>query len=204
MDMLLLALAWSACCALHSAMICETVTRRLRRRLGESFRYYRLVFNLVAGLTFVPLALYSASIAGDPVFRWKGAALASMRYGLLACAVALFVAGGRHYSMGQFVGLSQLRGASAGGLASGGDIDSTGILALVRHPWYTATMLLLWAQDLDAAGLTVSSVLTAYVVVGTLLEERKLVSEFGDTYRDYQRRVSMFLPFKWLRARAAG
>ena len=37
------------------------------------------------------------------------------------------------------------------------------------------------------------------VVVGTLLEERKLVSEFGRQYTDYQQRVSMLLPVKWAR-----
>jgi protein-S-isoprenylcysteine O-methyltransferase Ste14 len=64
-------------------------------------------------------------------------------------------------------------------------------------------VLLLWARDLDPAGLVVSGVLTAYVLVGTLLEERKLVREFGEAYRDYQRRVSMLVPVKWLRSRLA-
>jgi protein-S-isoprenylcysteine O-methyltransferase Ste14 len=40
-------------------------------------------------------------------------------------------------------------------------------------------------------------VLSAYLVIGTLLEERKLVLEFGDKYREYQRQVSMFIPLKW-------
>jgi protein-S-isoprenylcysteine O-methyltransferase Ste14 len=40
-------------------------------------------------------------------------------------------------------------------------------------------------------------VFTAYVVVGTLLEEKKLVAEFGEEYRSYQRRVSMLVPLKW-------
>jgi hypothetical protein len=44
-------------------------------------------------------------------------------------------------------------------------------------------------------------VLSAYLVVGTLLEERKLVIEFGEESRRYQSRVSMFIPVKWLTAR---
>jgi protein-S-isoprenylcysteine O-methyltransferase Ste14 len=35
------------------------------------------------------------------------------------------------------------------------------------------------------------------VVVGTILEERKLVAEFGDEYRQYQREVSMLFPWKF-------
>ena len=198
MKLLTLALAWTAFCALHSAMISKTATGFLKRRLGDSFRFYRLFFNSVAILTFIPVVSYSQSLRAEPFFRWEGALLA-VRYALLACSVLLFVAGGRHYRLGQFVGISQLRGTSSGGLATGGNVDSSGVLGLVRHPWYTAVLLLLWAQDLDEARLVVNGVLTAYIVVGTLLEERKLVDEFGDVYAGYRERVSMFVPLKWLR-----
>jgi protein-S-isoprenylcysteine O-methyltransferase Ste14 len=182
-------------------MISETATGALKRLLGDSFRYYRLFFNLVAAATFVPLALYSRSVVSDPLFNWENGGLTPVRYVLVACALLLFVAGGRHYSLRQFIGISQLHGASPGGLAKGGGIDSTGILGLVRHPWYTGVLLLLWSADLDSARLVVNSVLTAYILAGTLLEERKLLHEFGDAYRAYQERVSMFVPLKWLKAR---
>jgi methanethiol S-methyltransferase len=197
-----LAIAWTGYCALHSALISETVTGFLKRRLRDSFRFYRLFFNAVSIVTLVPLLLYSASLSGEPVLRWQGALLA-LRYALLACGILLLIAGGRHYSLSQFIGISQLRGTSAGGLAPRGGIDSRGILGLIRHPWYTAVVLLIWAGDLDTAHLVVNVVLTVYIVVGTLLEERKLVHEFGDAYRDYQKRVSMFVPLKWLRDRAS-
>jgi methanethiol S-methyltransferase len=204
MNYLILALAWSACCVLHSAMISERVVRALKRRLGGLFRYYRLFFNLIALATFVPVALYSQSVVGEPLFIWRNAGLDPVRYALLTCAVLLFVAGARHYSLKQFIGISQLSGASSGGLVEGGGIDATGVLSLVRHPWYTGVLLLLWARDLDGPRLVVNGVLTAYVVVGTLLEERKLVHEFGDPYRAYQERVSMFVPLKWARVRGRG
>jgi protein-S-isoprenylcysteine O-methyltransferase Ste14 len=41
-------------------------------------------------------------------------------------------------------------------------------------------------------------VLCSYLVVGAVLEERKLKALFGVQYEDYQRRVSMFFPFKWM------
>jgi protein-S-isoprenylcysteine O-methyltransferase Ste14 len=203
MEHFFLALVWTTYCALHSAMISETATAFLRRRLGEAFRFYRLFFNLVAIALLVPVLAYSLSLRGQPVLRWVGFWEAA-RYALVAVGLLLFWAGGRHYSLRRFLGISQLRGRSSRGLAAGGGIDSTGVLGLIRHPWYTGVVLLLWARDLDAAGLVVSGVLTAYTVVGTLLEERKLVHEFGDGYRAYQERVSMFVPLKWLRYRARG
>jgi protein-S-isoprenylcysteine O-methyltransferase Ste14 len=64
-------------------------------------------------------------------------------------------------------------------------------------------VLLIWAGELDVAALVSNGVLTVYIVIGTLLEERKLVHEFGDAYRGYQGRVSMFIPLKWIRSRIA-
>ena len=90
---------------------------------------------------------------------------------------------------------------SRGAMTETGNIDTTGVLGVTRHPWYVAVFILLWASDLNAAGIVVNVVLSAYLVIGTLLEERKLVLEFGDRYREYQRRVSMFIPFKWLNLR---
>ena len=202
MTYLLLGLVWTAYCALHSAMISETATGFLRRRLGDAFRFYRLFFNLVAIGLLIPLVSYSTSLRQEAMFRWTGPWLA-VRYALVAVGVLLFVSGGRHYSLRQFIGISQLRGTPTGGLATGGGIDSSGVLGVIRHPWYAGLTLLFWARDLDAAGFVVSSVLTVYILVGTLLEERKLVHEFGDAYRSYQRRVSMFVPIKWLRSRIA-
>ena len=43
--------------------------------------------------------------------------------------------------------------------------------------------------------IVANSVLTIYIIIGTVLEERKLVLEFGDTYIRYQREVPMLIPF---------
>jgi protein-S-isoprenylcysteine O-methyltransferase Ste14 len=43
--------------------------------------------------------------------------------------------------------------------------------------------------------IVVNAVLTAYVIIGTMLEERKLVLEFGDSYVRYQKEVPMLIPF---------
>jgi protein-S-isoprenylcysteine O-methyltransferase Ste14 len=69
---------------------------------------------------------------------------------------------------------------------------------LVRHPWYSGGILIIWARPLDTSAILTNVVLTGYFVVGTRLEERKLTAQFGQEYADYQQRVSMFLPLKWM------
>jgi len=82
-----------------------------------------------------------------------------------------------------------------------GKLDSTGILGFVRHPFYTAIFPMIWATNLDVTVLIVNIILSVYVIIGTLLEERKLIKEFGDEYREYQKKVSMLFPLKWIEAK---
>ena len=198
------AFAWSAYLALHSAMISITVTDYLRSILGDRFRFYRLFFNLVAIATLIPLVRYTTGVKGEMLFAWDGT-LVVVKWAMLAVGAMLFVAGSLHYDMWQFLGLRQLRaGASQALINTSGTLDDTGVLGAIRHPYYTATILLFWSHDIDTTALVVNVVVTVYVVIGTWLEERKLCLELGETYRDYQARVSMFVPWKWLNARLGG
>lgn len=79
------------------------------------------------------------------------------------------------------------------------NVFAAGILSAVRHPWYTGGMLIVWARPLDTAAVMTNLVVCGYFVAGAYLEERKLKVQFGEAYRDYQRQVSMFFPFKWVR-----
>jgi protein-S-isoprenylcysteine O-methyltransferase Ste14 len=65
----------------------------------------------------------------------------------------------------------------------------------VRHPLYFSVLVLIWTNlDLTTDRLLFNVLWTAWIVVGTRLEERDLVHEFGNAYRVYQRVVPMLLP----------
>jgi len=195
-----LAILWAAYCVVHSALISISATNFFMKALGKGYRFYRLAFNIFSIAGLAALVVYSRSprFQGDPVFAWTGPWRILM-YCLIALAFALVIAGARHYSMSQFLGIRQvLENKVSGGMADSGDFEKTGVLGLVRHPWYVAVFILLWASDTNAAGIVINLVLSAYLVIGTLLEERKLVLEFGDRYKRYQEEVSMFIPIKWL------
>ncbi len=193
-------LLWAAYCAVHSTLISIPVTSWLKAVLASRYRFYRLFFNIFSIATLIPLVMYShsARFRTEPLFTWSGY-WRILQYCLIGLGLVLVVAGARHYSMLQFLGIQQIRKESArSAMTASGDLDDTGVLGLVRHPWYVAVFILLWTSDLNRAAITVNLVLSAYLIVGTLLEERKLVIEFGEEYRRYQDRVSMFIPLKWL------
>ena len=199
-DYILLSLLWAVYCIVHSALISVTVTDFLGRILGERYRFYRLVFNIFSVGTLVPLLMYSnsARFGTERLFTWEGY-MRIIQYSLIALAAVLVLTSARHYSILQFLGIQQiLYGRSKVAMTESGKFDSSGVLGVVRHPWYLAVFILLWAKDLNLTGIIINIVLSVYLVIGTLLEERKLVLEFGDKYKLYQRQVSMFIPLRWL------
>jgi protein-S-isoprenylcysteine O-methyltransferase Ste14 len=121
---------------------------------------------------------------------------------ILGIAILLFFLGSRHYDMRQVLGIKQIREKTSNmAITDTGELDISGILGIIRHPWYSATILIIWARQLDVSVIIVNVILTFYLIVGTYLEEKKLVGEFGEKYRKYQKRVSMLIPFKWLKSR---
>jgi methanethiol S-methyltransferase len=198
-DYLFLAFLWAAYCAVHSVLISISVTSWLRTVLAGKYRFWRLFFNVFSIVALVPLVMYShsARFNSETTFAWSGY-WRILRYGIAGLGVVLVVAGARHYSMLQFLGIHQIRKESKRSAMTGcGDFDHRGVLGLMRHPWYVAVFLFLWTSDLNVTAITVNLVLSVYLIVGTLLEERKLVIELGEEYRRYQDQVSMFVPLKW-------
>ena len=200
-DLYILALLVVAWCVLHSAMISISVTDYLQKRLGSKFRYYRLFFNLTALLTLIPVVIFASSARTQVIFAWTGYARI-VQLTLLGFAFLLFYLGGRHYDARQLIGIKQIRDGNSSKLISDkNEFDTSGILGITRHPWYLAVILLIWARHLDVSVIIVNVILTAYLIVGTYLEEKKLIREFGDKYLNYQKQVSMLVPLKWLKSK---
>lgn len=185
---------------MHSLLITQAVTSATEKWLGSHFRYYRLVFNLFSLVTLVPLYLYGQSLHGEVVISWQGWAEV-LRWALLLISFYFFGAGAQAYDIQQFLGLRQISsGTTHLSLSSSDTPDTSGILQATRHPWYAGALLLIWSWwgDFTVARIIVCSILSIYLIIGTLLEEQKLLAEYGEAYRNYQQKVSMLFPLKWL------
>jgi len=203
MQYLLLVILWIAWCVLHSALISVTITEVLRKRFPSGFRYYRITYNLFALVTVIPILRYASSLRGAPIIAWEGVwRIVPILLGIIS--LVFFVTGLRRYDLFQFIGIRQLNGENTCSvLTDDCTLDTGGVLSVVRHPWYSAGILIVWARPLDLGVILTNLVICAYLVIGAMLEERKLKIQFGQQYSGYQRRVSMLFPFRWVRKRSS-
>jgi protein-S-isoprenylcysteine O-methyltransferase Ste14 len=175
----------------------------LERKVPRFTVFHRVAYNFFSLLTLIPLLIYSAIDVGDVAFRWGGG-WNILRGLLFLCSMTLFYGGAQKYDLKSFVGLRQVReGQSRLLLSTDQQFSATGVFALTRHPWYLGSLLFIWSilpiyyEKSFSAGI----ILSVYLVTGTLLEERKILRQYGESYSQYQKKVSMLFPWRWLAAR---
>lgn len=185
-----LALGWLLYALVHSLTASMRCKAFCQRRWPKIFAIYRLLYNGLAVVLLIPLAALSMQSPGPQLWTWTGAA-AWLLNGLAVLVVLAFLRGGSGYDLMAFLGLRPLRAAGAPRLVI------SPWHRFVRHPWYCLALVLIWTRDMNAASLVSAIAITLYFVIGSRLEENKLVAEFGERYREYQRRVPALLPLPW-------
>ncbi len=174
----------------------------MQRLLGPRLAYYRLFYVLISTITFIPVLYLQLTIDSPLLWGWPPA-LRVLQAAGLGVSLLIFFLAGRQYDQAFFFGVRQIREYRAGTSAHFSGFVATGILRRMRHPYYTAGILLmLFWGSLTWANLIMKVVGIAYFVIGAFLEEKKLLAEYGDAYRRYRQEVPMFLPWPKLRRRA--
>lgn len=181
--------------ALHSVLAANTVKSLVARRVGQGVyrRFYRLFFVLVGTVTALPLLALAGLLPDRRIYTipmpWAAAALVFQAGAVLALLYAVMQTGAL-----RFVGLRQLVEDSPTQSAPE-PLILTGLYRWVRHPIYTASFILLWLTPVMTWNLLALDIgLSAYMLIGTFFEEKKLVAQFGMDYEEYRKRTPRLIP----------
>lgn len=194
MKYLLIAFLWAAYCSLHSFLISIRFTKLMTRLLKNYYAFYRLFYVVLSLILLGPLINFTAH-ADIKILITYPLSLNIIRYILISGSLIMFAwAFFFNYDSLSFFGIRQILNFGKKNNSSK-EIKKNGLLGIIRHPMYFALIIYLWCQTFRAADLVVNTLLTIYIIIGTLLEEKKLVLEFGDPYIKYQHEVPMLIPF---------
>jgi protein-S-isoprenylcysteine O-methyltransferase Ste14 len=178
---------------IHSILASLSFKSFLASLLGKSLmRGYRLFYNIFSLVTFLPILYLVATLPNAPLYSVPAPVSYAMILGQGLGAVLLIV-GVLQTDTLSFVGLRQLvREESPAALVT------NGLYRLVRHPLYTAGLLILWlSPQVTVNSFTLYVGATVYILVGAYFEERKLLREFGAVYAEYKSKTPMLIP--WLK-----
>jgi methanethiol S-methyltransferase len=150
---------------------------------------YRLLFNLTSLLLLGAIFWAYSRIDHSILFTFKGQNL--IGWVVVIFGATLSYIAFKSYNTAEFFGLVKE--------SSDPQLAVKGMNRYVRHPLYLASFMMLWGALLlvpTQAYLGFAALLTLYIIVGTKLEENKLIEIFGQDYIDYKKRVPMFFPWR--------
>ena len=194
-DMVLLALFWLGYFALHSVLASLRAKSWVALHYPERMPLYRLSFNIFAALMLLPILWLMARHPGPVLWAWQGLG-AWLSNGLALAALFGFMKSLNYYDTQEFLGLRQWKSRTRRVEDQEG-FHLSPFHRYVRHPWYFFGLVLIWTRDMNAAMLLSSAMMTVYFIIGSRLEEKKLVVYHGDVYRRYMERVPGLIPLPW-------
>lgn len=196
MKYLLVVLFWTGYVSLHSFLISTRFTNLMTRLLKDYYAFYRLFYVLISLILIIPIINYTSQL-DDTVIIVYEPPFSVIRYILISGSLLMFFwAFFFDYDSLSFWGIRQiLNFRKVKRTSASGGIKRSGLLGIIRHPMYLALIIYLWCQTFRVVDIVTNTLLTVYVIIGTILEEKKLVLEFGEEYLRYQQEVPMLIPF---------
>jgi protein-S-isoprenylcysteine O-methyltransferase Ste14 len=160
--------------------------KKVTMLLGITPKWYRFVYSIFSTVGILVLLVLNQSIKGKPFFENSTWVLAIGIFlgclGLIIISLAF-----REYKFSAFVGLKD----------ESEEFKRKGILAKVRHPIYSGTILIIFSVLLinpTPPTLLSATCMLLYLPIGVYLEERKLLLIFGEAYKAYKREVPSIIP----------
>lgn len=167
----------------HSFMASNSFKRR--------FPWFkRAYYNVISLLLLLPFVYaWAKSYKGSEILYSFKLPYALIFYFLMLAGAAIFILGAMEMDLPGFIGIKKEEKISG--------FSRKGMHSIVRHPMYLGLMLFIWSfPELRVVDITGNLCITAYLILGAFLEERKLLEEFGMEYENYRKEVPMFIPLK--------
>lgn len=180
----------AAFAVIHSLTASLPFKRLLVRGMGSrADRLYLPAYSLVAVLTLLPLVYLLYKNPGQILYKipspWRWLMVGGQLIAGLLAPKAFRDAPHR------FIISSQVSGPQA----EAGSLKIRGIYRWVRDPFLLSGLIMIWLTPIMTVNLLVIYLLTTiYLFLGSLHWETRLVAQFGDEYREYQKRVHRIIP----------
>lgn len=185
----------------HSLMARPAFKRWWTRFVPEPVE--RSTYVLLSSLALIALFIFWEPIGGvvwsAPTGAARNAVIAVYLFGWALLLYSTFLID--HFDL---FGLKQVWRRLKGDAYRAPQFYTPGLYRLVRHPLYVGWLTIFWAAPtMTVAHLVFALATTAYILIAIQLEERDLVSAFGERYVDYRRSTPMLVPRLWRRRPAA-
>jgi methanethiol S-methyltransferase len=180
---------WGLLHTLFASLRFKAFTRRM---LGPTTDHvYRLCYNVFAGFSLLPVLALAALQPDRSLYTVRLPWSLLMYAGELLALLTLAFGFLQSHPL-EFLGLQQLASTTS----ETGGLITTGLYRYVRHPLYSAGLVLIWLVPRMSVNVLVMDLgLSAYILIGASFEERKLRKEFGQAYTDYISETPMLVPF---------
>lgn len=179
----------------HSILAIPSFKRWFTARSSHLRRFYRLYYNIVS------LALFGwvMSAYGNTAVLYVVPGVWSLvLYGMQLVFLVVLCVCVSQTGTAEFLGIA---GPTQEDMKTHRLIIS-GLYRVVRHPLYLFSILFLISNPvISVRWLLLTVISTMYFIVGALIEERRLLKEFGSYYQAYQRTVPFILPRLFTRKR---
>ena len=182
---------------IHSWLASIRTKELARKWLGEQiFRAYRFIYVLIAslgalGLIYLVLEFPDARIYVVPL------PLIVLTITVQVLALAGGLASLRQTGIWELLGIRRLLHPEQ---EQPPVLVISGMYHWVRHPLYVCALLFVWLMPAMTWNILAFNLgITLYITVAVVLEEKKLLLEFGEAYAEYQKQVPMLIPGLWLK-----
>jgi methanethiol S-methyltransferase len=176
----------------HSGMNRRRFRNWLTKRLAP--RYHGALYSIASGVALMMVVAFWQPTATQVLIVHGMARWLVRTLGTLALGVFIWSA----FSLLKFdpLGLCPISAHLHGAPTPSPRFIVRGPYRWVRHPLYSCVIVMIWTwPELTSDRLLFNLIWTIWICVGAHLEEGDLASDFGDDYRDYQRRVPMLVPW---------